>query len=239
MVVTFEKKFTKNSNSLEEEIYNITNQTKQELKDLVNWTENSTLYIWKKWRREREAKKTNKEAKKENKQENREVKNLNNDVSIDKLTPWDKITLEQENIIKQSLQSRKSPITFEMIRDSSIAHGVPVELLLSVMQNDSQLWTAGKGARTHNPWNVWNTDNWGTKDFWTWEKWVDACAENIKSRIDAYINTIWWIPIIWELLTWISRTWKKFFWIYMSDPKWPSRVLNIVKWWIKKLTQSS
>lgn len=165
----------------------------------------------------------------------RETKRLNNDVSIDKLTPWDKITPEQEEVIRQQLANKKSPVTFEMVRDSSIVHNVPVELLLAVMQNDSWLWTVGKWAKTHNPWNVWNTDSWGTKDFWTREKWVDACAENIRKRIDAYMDKVWWIPIIWELLTWISRAGIRFFWIYMTDPNWPGRVLSIVKTWVKKL----
>jgi hypothetical protein len=211
----------------------------KDLKELVNQVKEGTFFAGKKWSKNRVIRKENKETKRKSKEtkkpNNKEVKRLNNDISIDKLTPWDKITPEQETIIKEQLQKKQSPVTFEMVRDSSIVHNVPMELLLAVMQNDSQLWTAGKWARTHNPWNVWNTDNWGTMDFWTWEKWVDACAENIKKRIDAYTDKIWWIPIIWELLTWRSRTWKSFFWIYMTDPKWPGNVLSIVKTWVKKL----
>jgi hypothetical protein len=65
---------------------------------------------------------------------------------------------------------------------------LPVEYLLAFMQNDSWLWTAGKWARTHNPWNVWNDDAWNLRTFNSWQEWVDACADNLKKRIDKYFK---------------------------------------------------
>lgn len=134
----------------------------------------------------------------------------------------------------------KSPITSSMIKSSCENRAfLPVEYLLAFMQNDSQFWTAGKWARTHNPWNVWNTDSWATRDFWTWEKWVDACAENLEWRINKYFEASakhqgkWFntFPTPIELATWKSKWWVKFSWVYMTDTSWPKRVESIVKTW--------
>ena len=151
-------------------------------------------------------------------------------------TAWEELTKKQQNIMGQKLNKINSPITVKMVQDSCSTHNVPVEYLLGFMQNDSSLWTKWKWAKTHNPWNVWNTDSWGTKDFWTREKWVDACAENLEKRIVAYSkakkehNWKWFndFPTPEELATWKSKWWTKFFGVYMTSKTWPTNVTKII-----------
>jgi len=151
-------------------------------------------------------------------------------------TTWEDLTKKQQNIMGQKLNKINSPITVKMVQDSCSTHNVPVEYLLGFMQNDSSLWTKWKWAKTHNPWNVWNTDSWGTKDFWTREKWVDACAENLEKRIVAYSkakkehNWKWFndFPTPKELATWKSEGWTKFFGVYMTSKTWPTNVTKII-----------
>ena len=110
------------------------------------------------------------------------------------------------------------------------------------MQNDSRIGTMWLGAKTHNPGNVWNTGK-GKKDRWTREKWVEACANNLQQRIDAYLaekskhNWKWFMdfPTPEELATWKSIWWHTFFWIYMTDPNWPKRVAGMVRTWTNRL----
>lgn len=154
----------------------------------------------------------------------------------DKYTFWHNITETQKNTITDVLSWRDSPVTAEMVADSCRTNlNVPVEYLLWFMQNDSRVWTAWLWAKTHNPWNVWNT--WeAKKDRWTREDWVAACAENLKKRIDAYMEAKKWnkqwfhnFPTPEELAKWVSDWWYQFFWIYMTASDWPSKVAGMVK----------
>lgn len=166
--------------------------------------------------------------------------NTNKEKSLQYNNSWytagENLTQKQQNAMKQKLNKVGSPITVTMVQDSCTTHNVPVEYLLGFMQNDSGLWTKGKWARTHNPGNVWNTDSWGTKDFWTREKWVDACAENLEKRINAYSkvrnqhNWKWFnnFPTPKELATWKSEGWIKFFGVYMTSKTWPTNVTKII-----------
>lgn len=89
--------------------------------------------------------------------------------------------------IKSELNKVKNcPLTPEMIINTSKTHNVPINYLMAIMKNDSTYWTAGKWSKTHNPGNVGNTDNGGTKDRGTWEAWVDAVGKNIARRISEY-----------------------------------------------------
>lgn len=161
----------------------------------------------------------------------------------DKYTFWHNLTEAQKGTISNVLWWWKSPVTAKMVADScQNAKNVPVEYLLAFMQNDSRVWTMWRWARTHNPWNVGNTNTW-TKDWWSWEKWVDACAKNLQKRIDAYLsakaqhNGKWFndFPAPEELATWKSKWWYRFFWIYMSAPSGPKMVAWMVKTWVNRL----
>lgn len=161
----------------------------------------------------------------------------------DKYTFWYNLTETQKGTITNVLSGWNSPVTAKMVADScQNAKNVPVEYLLWFMQNDSRVWTMWRWARTHNPWNVWNT-NTGTKDWWTREKWVEACANNLQKRIDAYLNAKaqhngkWFndFPTPEELATWKAKWWFKFFWIYMSAPSGPKKVAGMVKTWVNRL----
>ena len=161
----------------------------------------------------------------------------------DKYTFWHNLTEAQKGTISNVLWKWNSPVTAEMVADScQNARNVPVEYLLWFMQNDSRVWTMWRWARTHNPWNVWNTNTW-TKDWWTWEKWVDACAENLQKRINAYLdakvqrNGKWFndFPTPEELATWKSKWGYKFFGIYMSAPSGPKSVASMVKTRVNRL----
>ncbi len=69
-----------------------------------------------------------------------------------------------------------TPLTGEMVLASSKKYNVDVKMILAMMQQDSSMGTAGKGARTHNPGNVGNDDTGKLVDWGTWEKGVDAVA---------------------------------------------------------------
>lgn len=161
----------------------------------------------------------------------------------DKYTFWHNLTESQKGTITNVLSGWKSPVTAEMVADScQTSKNVPVEYLLAFMQNDSRVWTVWRWARTHNPGNVWNTNRW-TKDWWTWERGVDACAENLQKRIDAYLDAKvqhggrWFndFPTPEELATWKAKWWFRFFWIYMSAPSGPKKVAGMVKTWVNRL----
>lgn len=161
----------------------------------------------------------------------------------DKYTFWHNLTESQKGTITNVLSGWKSPVTAKMVADScQTSKNVPVEYLLAFMQNDSRVWTVWRWARTHNPGNVWNTNKW-TKDWWTWERGVDACAENLQKRIDAYLdakaqyNGKWFndFPTPEELATWKAKWWFRFFWIYMSAPSGPRKVAGMVKTWVNRL----
>lgn len=119
----------------------------------------------------------------------RQNENIEEVWKTDKYTYWHTLTETQKNKIWSVLSWRKSPVTAKMVADScKKAKDVPVEYLLWFMQNDSRVWTMWRWARIHNPWNV--GPNGGKKDWWTREKWVDACANNLQERINSYSSKI-------------------------------------------------
>ena len=101
------------------------------------------------------------------------------------LSPEKKQELQQ-NIQKELEKMANCPLTPSMVLASSQKYTVPIEYILAIMKNDSSYGTAWLWARTHNPGNVGNTDNGWTKDWWTWEAWVDAVAQNLRYRMDGY-----------------------------------------------------
>ena len=159
-------------------------------------------------------------------------------------TMWENLTWSQKELIKNRLESQfKSPVTVEMVQDSCKATWVPVEYLLAFMQNDSQFWTSGRRSiNNHNPWNVWNYDNWRNKYYASWSDWVLWCAQNIKERIDKYMEKkqknpwkFWAFPTVRELATWKSNWWVKFHGIYMSSTYGQNLVVSIANTWKKRL----
>ena len=156
--------------------------------------------------------------------------------SFEWFTSWEALTEEQKAIIDNQLRAWKSPVTADMVQDSCRATGVPVEYLLGFMQNDSRVGTMWKWARTRNPWNVWNTDNWGTKRYATWAEGVQWCAENLQMRIDLYRKKCKWnAPTAKELATWTSASGKRFFYRYMSASSGPSNVASMVSKRVSRL----
>ena len=75
-----------------------------------------------------------------------------------------------------------SPITAEMIQNTSQKYGVSWEMLIAMMQQDSSLGTAGKGARTHNPGNVGNNDSGNLVDYGNWQSGVDAVGNWLNNH---------------------------------------------------------
>ena len=162
----------------------------------------------------------------------------------DKYTFWHNLTEAQKSTISNVLWWWGSPVTAEMVADScQNSKNVPVEYLLWFMQNVSRVWTVWQWATTHNPGNVWNTGK-RKKDRGTRERWVDACAENLQKRIDAYqtaksesnkkhlFNDF---PSPEELATWKSKWWYKFFGVYMTAPSGPKKVAGMVRTWVNRL----
>lgn len=71
----------------------------------------------------------------------------------------------------------RSPVRGGMVKRAADKYGVPVPLLLAIMQNDSSFGTKGKGARTRNPGNYGNDDTGRLMTFKTWEDGVRAVAK--------------------------------------------------------------
>lgn len=69
-----------------------------------------------------------------------------------------------------------SPVTGDMVMNSSVEYNVDIPLLLAIMQNDSAFGTAGIGARTNNPGNVGN-NGIEERTYDSWELGVSAVAE--------------------------------------------------------------
>lgn len=69
-----------------------------------------------------------------------------------------------------------SPITGGMVVRASTEYNVDAKLLLALMANDSQLGTAGLGARTFNPGNIANRDDGHTFTYPSWEDGVRGVA---------------------------------------------------------------
>lgn len=76
----------------------------------------------------------------------------------------------------------KSPITAEMISNTSAKYGVPWEILVAMMVQDSSLGTAGKAVSTMNPGNVGNTDSGATQKFSSWQAGVDAVGQWLSNH---------------------------------------------------------
>lgn len=78
--------------------------------------------------------------------------------------------------------SPNSPITGKMVTTSAEKYGVSWEAMVAMMQQDSSLGTAGKGARTFNPGNVGNDDSGNLRNYGSWDKWVDAVANWLSNH---------------------------------------------------------
>lgn len=70
-----------------------------------------------------------------------------------------------------------SPITGDMVMATSTKYGVDPAMVISMMQQDSTLGTAGKGARTFNPGNVGNDDSGNIRNYGNWQSGVDAVGQ--------------------------------------------------------------
>jgi len=75
-----------------------------------------------------------------------------------------------------------SPITAKMIQDASAKYGIGWEEQVALLQQESQLGTAGKGARLYNPGNVGNTDSGAEVNYGSWQAGVDAAAKQLARR---------------------------------------------------------
>ena len=75
-----------------------------------------------------------------------------------------------------------SPITGQMVANASEKYQVSWEILVAMMQQDSSLGTAGKGAKTFNPGNVGNTDSGATKNYGNWQAGVNAVASWLNNH---------------------------------------------------------
>ena len=75
-----------------------------------------------------------------------------------------------------------SPITPQMISNTSAKYGVPWEMLAAMMQQDSNLGTAGKGAKTFNPGNVGNDDVGNIRNYGNWQSGVDAVGNWLSNH---------------------------------------------------------
>lgn len=80
-----------------------------------------------------------------------------------------------------------SPVTGSMIVDSAKRHGVPAQMLIAIMQNDSSMGTKGLGAKTRNPGNVGNDDDGNVRSYKTWNAGVDAVAMWLASNKAAHL----------------------------------------------------
>ena len=65
-----------------------------------------------------------------------------------------------------------SPISGQMVIDAATKYAVDTRLMVSIMELDSRLGTAGTGAQTFNPGNVGNTGSTIT----TFASWADGVA---------------------------------------------------------------
>ena len=156
----------------------------------------------------------------------------------------------KKRVVKWELDSVKSPLTTDNIIQSSKTYNIPVEYIMAIVKNDSSYWTEWKWARTKNPWNVWNTDDWSEKTFENWQQWLDAATKVIKDRVIEYQNVYWteeypWITNLvenrWPDWKWFLSKQKNYkqpneyrwdqspYWAYMSAKEWIANVDNITK----------
>ncbi|MBU0625882.1 hypothetical protein KKG31_01605 [Patescibacteria group bacterium] len=71
--------------------------------------------------------------------------------------------------ITTELEKYHSPVTADMVINTSKKFSVPVEYIMAFMRNDSHYGTEGVAIETHNPGNVGNTDDGSINDLRTWE----------------------------------------------------------------------
>lgn len=159
---------------------------------------------------------------------------------------WKKETKETKwikNFLNKELTKYKSPLRSEMIFSASKEFNIPIEYMMAIMKNDSHYWTKWKWARTFNPGNVWNTDDWSTKNRKNRNDWVRAVARNLARRTKEYKKIYWENknPSIRELATnqWPDKNGflasqanykkpnQKRFWWYMTAEKWADNVEKI------------
>lgn len=72
---------------------------------------------------------------------------------------------------------KRSPVTGAMVEKAAKKHGVAMEVVVAIMEQDSSMGLAGKGARTKNPGNVGNDDRGRLVAYKTWQDGVDAVAK--------------------------------------------------------------
>lgn len=100
-----------------------------------------------------------------------------------------------------------SSITPQMITSASQKYGVSWELLMAIMQQESNFGTSGVGARTYNPGNIGNVDSGGTTNYGSWDKGVDAIGawlSNHKANTGSNNLTVQAIlaqPALYDTLT--------------------------------------
>ena len=85
--------------------------------------------------------------------------------------------------------SPKSPITSAMVASTSQKYGIPWEMLVAIMQQESNIGVLGVGAKTYNPANVGNTDSGATRNWGSWQGGLDALGQNIAKRQQQVITT--------------------------------------------------
>ena len=122
-------------------------------------------------------------------------------------------------------------LTWQMIEDVGSQYWINPYTLASFIRNDTSY---GKNMYSKNNYgNVWNTDSLvasGKKwvEYATPQQWVEAVAQNLRKRVDAYKSVTWWqIPTVQELATWVTKDWKKFYWVYMTSKQWQQNVQSI------------
>ncbi len=67
-------------------------------------------------------------------------------------------------------------VTGDVVYKAAQQYGVDLQLMMAIMQNDSQFGTDGVGARTNNPGNVGNTGT-STQTFPSWSEGISAVAD--------------------------------------------------------------
>ncbi len=173
----------------------------------------------------------------ENKESN---DNWNDENAINQLTN-NLSEAKQKQIIENEL--KKAPFTSQEVIESCNEFNIPWLYGMAFMKNDSSYWTAWKWAKTRNPGNVWNTDDWSTRIFKTWKEGIDAVSKNLQRRIEEYrkVYGSLSIPTVKELADNIWPDGKGFLssqanykqknsermWAYMTAKNWWNTVQKI------------
>lgn len=82
-----------------------------------------------------------------------------------------------------------SPVTGQMIINSATKYGVDPALMVSLMQQDSQMGTKGLATKTFNPGNVGN-DGTNIKNMGSWDKGVDSVAKWLSTHKEDTQSTM-------------------------------------------------